>query len=206
MDCDPYREVLSARLDGRGDDDPGVDAHVAGCPACQAWLAAVEGLGARVDEHRAQAVTDRSPAILAALADELAAEERDARDESLLPWRAGLIALGVVELALALPVLLLGHEAGAGTHVAREMGSFDVALAVGFLVAAWRPARAWGMVPLVAVLAACLAVTSGVDIAEGRATFGGELLHLTHLLGLVLLWMLAHAYRRPVSGPNLAPS
>ena len=34
----------------------------------------------------------------------------------------------------------------------------------------------------------------------------GETLHMTHLLGLVMLWALAHAYRRPLPGPNLAPS
>ncbi len=206
MDCDRCREAISARLDGHDDEDPSIDEHLATCVACQAWRADAVGLAHRLDLHVADPVPDRSPAILAAMAAELAVDEQEARDESLLPWRVGLVALGVVELLLAVPALVAGQEAGAGVHVAREMGSFDVALAVGFLVAAWRPARAWGMVPLVAVLAGCLAVTSGVDIAEGRATFTGETLHLTHLVGLVMLWALAHAYRRPLPGPNLAPS
>lgn len=205
MDCDRCREAVSARLDGRDGDDPSVDEHLAGCAPCQRWRAEAVALAHRVDLHLAEPVPDRSSAILAALAGDLAVEEQAARDEALLPWRAGLIALGVVQLVLAVPVLLLGREAGAGVHVAREMGSFDVALAVGFLVAAWRPARAWGMVPLVAVLAGCLAVTSGIDIVEGRATLAGETLHLTHLLGLVMLWALAHAYRRPLARRRLAP-
>ena len=206
MDCERCREAVSARLDGHDVADPSVDEHLAACVGCQAWRADAVALVHRFDLHVAEPVPDRSPAILAALAADLAADEREARDDALLPWRVGLVALGVVQLLLAVPALLWGEDAGAGVHVAREVGSFDVALAVGFLVAAWRPARAWGMVPLVAVLAGCLAVTSGVDIADGRATFGGETLHLTHLLGLVMLWALAHAYRRPLPGPNLAPS
>lgn len=206
MDCERCREAVSAWLDGHDDEDPSVDEHLASCVACQAWRADAVALAHQLDLHLADPVPDRSAAILAVLAADLAAEEKESRDEALLPWRVGLVALGVVQLLLAVPALVAGEEAGAGVHVAREMGSFDVALAVGFLVAAWRPARAWGMVPLVAVLAGCLAVTSGVDIFEGRATLAGETLHLTHLLGLVMLWALAHAYRRPLPGPNLAPS
>lgn len=205
MDCDRCREAVSARLDGQDDADPTVDDHLVTCLACQAWRADAVALAHRVDLHVAEPVPDRSAAILAALAAEVVAEEQAAHDEALLPWRAGLAALGVVQLLLAVPVLL-GSEPGAGVHVAREMGSFDVALAVGFLFAAWRPARAWGMVPLVAVLSACLLATSAVDVLEGRATFGGETLHLTDLAGLVMLWALAHAYRRPLHRRNLAPS
>lgn len=205
MDCERCREAVSARLDGHDDADPAVDGHLAGCVACQGWRADAVALAHRVDLHVAEPVPDRSAAILAVLADEVVAEEKAAHDEALLPWRAGLAALGIVQLLLAVPVLL-GSEPGAGVHVAREMGSFDVALAVGFLFAAWRPARAWGMVPLVAVLAACLIATSAVDVIEGRTALAGETLHLTDLAGLVMLWALAHAYRRPLSRRNLAPS
>ena len=48
----------------------------------------------------------------------------------------------IVQLALALPALLLGEGAGVAPHVARHLGSFDVAIAIGLLVAAWRPERA----------------------------------------------------------------
>ena len=204
MDCRACREAISARLDGHDTDDPTVDAHLAGCLECQAWRADAVALAHRVDLHTAQSVPDRSSAILAALADASAADEASARAEALLPWRIGLAALGTVQLLLAAPVLLFGTEPGAGIHAAREMGSFDVALAVGFLVAAWRPARAWGMVPLVAALALCLAGTSVIDVAEGRATLTGETLHLTHVVGLVMLWALAHTYRRPLRSRSLA--
>lgn len=204
MDCRACREAISARLDGHDTDDPTVDSHLAGCNECQAWRADAVALAHRVDLHMAEPVPDRSAAILAALAEESAAEEAVARNQALLPWRIGLAALGAVQLLLAVPVLLFGSEPGAGIHAAREMGSFDVALAVGFLVAAWRPARAWGMVPLVAALALCLAATSVIDVVEGRATLAAETLHLTHVVGLVMLWALAHAYRQPLRSRSLA--
>lgn len=181
-----------------------MDSHLADCTACQAWRADAVALAHRVDLHVGQPVPDRSAAILAAMAEESAADEAAARADALLPWRIGLAALGSVQLLLSVPVLLFGNEPGAGIHVAREMGSFDVALAVGFLVAAWRPARAWGMVPLVAALALCLAATSVIDVVEDRATLAGETLHLTHVVGLVMLWALAHAYRRPIRSRSLA--
>jgi hypothetical protein len=38
------------------------------------------------------------------------------------------------------PLLILGHDQGAGTHAAHELGSFDLALAIAFAVGAIRPA------------------------------------------------------------------
>lgn len=196
---------MSARLDGHDTEDPDVDTHLAWCAECQAWRADVVALAHRIDLHCSDPVPDLSATVLAALAEEDAVAETAARLDALRPWRIGLATLGVLQLLLAIPVLLFGSEPGAGVHVAREMGSFDVALAVGFLFAAWRPARAWGMVPLVAALAGCLALTSAIDVSEGRAAMGAETLHLTHVVGLVMLWTLAHAYRRPVAGRNLVP-
>ncbi|MGH9054496.1 MAG: hypothetical protein ACRDYY_01300 [Acidimicrobiales bacterium] len=48
------------------------------------------------------------------------------------------------------------------------MGSLDVAVAVGFLVAVRRPARAMGMLALVGVAAGLLVVTAIVDLVVGR--------------------------------------
>lgn len=206
MDCARCREAVSARLDGHDVVGPAAESHLAGCAACRAWQADAVALAHRLVEHRVEPVPDRSAAILAAMAAEVAADEQLAHRDALLPWRAGLAALGTVQLLLALPVLLVGAEPGAGVHVAREMGSFDVALAMGFLFAAWRPARAWGMVPLVAVLSVCLAGSSAVDILEGRATVGAEALHVTDVVGLVMLWALAHAFRRPLPRRNLLTS
>ena len=96
-----------------------------------------------------------------------------------------LVGLAVAQLAIAVPDLL-----GGGTHAAHELGSWDIALAVGFLFAAWRPERAAGMVPLVGALVVLLLATSGMDVADGDARAARELSHVLEIWGLVCLWML----------------
>jgi predicted anti-sigma-YlaC factor YlaD len=76
-------------------------------------------------------------------------------------------------------------------HIAREIGSFDVALAVGLLVAAWQPARAWGLLPVVGALAVVLGITALLDIVQGTASSFGEVHHLLALAGVTLLWIVA---------------
>jgi hypothetical protein len=107
--------------------------------------------------------------------------------------RVGLITLAVVQMLLAIPVLLFGRDAGAPVHIAREIGSFDFALAVGFFFVGWRPARAYGMLPLVAAVVGCLAITTGVDLARGTATLLNESAHLLDVLGLAAVWELARS-------------
>ena len=108
--------------------------------------------------------------------------------------RIAVAAAAVVQLALALPVLIgafLSSELG--PHAGREMASFDIAVAVGFLAVAYRPARARAFVPVAIVLAACLAITSGVDIARGVAGFPHEIAHLVAVIQAGLLWALSRA-------------
>ena len=80
--------------------------------------------------------------------------------------RLAVAVAAVAQLALAVPVLLSGLGVAADPHTSREMASFDIALAVGFALAAYRPARARAFVPVAFVLAACLAATSAVDMAN----------------------------------------
>jgi len=142
----------------------------------------------------AEPTPDLGPTILSAIARERTAATRRFDPEAL---RGGLIALAVVQMLLALPVLLLGRDAGAPVHIAREVGSFDFALGVGFLFVGWRPARAYGMLPLVATLVACLGVSTAVDLARGTATLLGESAHLLDLFGLASVWELAK-----IDGPS----
>jgi predicted anti-sigma-YlaC factor YlaD len=188
MDCDRVREALSARLD---DEDPGLpeqalDRHLAACAGCQSWAASAGALNRVVRIAPAEAIPDLTPEILAA-----ARLRPQAARARLVRWALGLV--GILQLAVSVPVLVLG-AGSAPVHVARELASLDLALAVGFIVAAWRPHRAWGMLPLVAVLVASLAATAGLDLAEGHASAERELLHGLDLAGLALLWVLG---RRP---------
>src|SRR5205085_6412835 len=78
----------------------------------------------------------------------------------MLPVRLGLVLVGIAQLVLAVPSLVFGADEGAPVHIAHEAGSWDLALAVGFLFAAWRPLRAVGLLPFVVVLSACLGITA----------------------------------------------
>ena len=115
--------------------------------------------------------------------------------------RWALFVVALTQLALAAPALF-GQDSGATVHVAREVGSFGVALAVGLLVAAWQPARAWGLLPLAAALVLVMASTSVLDVVDGRATATGEAHHLLNLAGVAFLWLVARATRpAPVRRP-----
>ena len=62
-----------------------------------------------------------------------------------LTQRAGLAAVAAAQLAITVPLLLLGHDHDAGAHAAHELGSFDLALAIAFAVGAIRPALRPGL-------------------------------------------------------------
>jgi predicted anti-sigma-YlaC factor YlaD len=188
MRCIRFREAISARLDG---EDPGlpaeeIDAHVAGCPDCRSWAGA-----AASPALRALAAPDDQPALLARLVRPAAAPEpARAGLISTLEWRVVLAVIGLAQVALAWPggLLDVGH---ASIHLSHELSGWDMGLAAGFLVVAWRPARAWGMLPLVAVLVAAMVVTSAVDLASGHALLGREAVHALALAGLGCVWALA---------------
>jgi predicted anti-sigma-YlaC factor YlaD len=99
--------------------------------------------------------------------------------------------VGVAQLCLAVPALL-GDDGGAPIHIAHEQGSWFLALAVGLLVVAWRPARAAAMLPIMAALVAALGFTMALDIAAGRTQAAAEAPHGLAILGLGFLWVLAY--------------
>jgi len=111
-------------------------------------------------------------------------------------WRAVLALVGLFQVVVAWPGVLL-HDGHASVHLAHELTAWDMGLAVGFLLAALLPARAWGMLPLAVVLVACMTVTSALDAISGHALLGRELVHLLELAGLGVLWVLARRMPRP---------
>lgn len=196
ISCERCRNAVSAALD---DEDIGasaaaVHAHLVECADCRTFEADARLLHRTVRVTPAPAVPDLTPRILGALGDVEAepassnggVAHRDA-------WRAALALVAVVQIALALPALVLGSDAGLPAHTARHLGSFAVALGVGFLVVAWKPNRAPGLFPLAAALVACLVLTSVVDVANGRTAVVGELSHSTELLGLALCWLVGRS-------------
>lgn len=191
MDCTAAHLAVSDRLDGRTEagrlDDRALDAHLEICAACRAYAAEAAALHRRVRLRAAEPVPDLTAAILTAIG-------RDTDRARTNGLRLGLAAVGFVQLLVALPALVLGDDAGLPSHTARHLGSFAVALAIGFLFAAWKPERIGGVLPLTTVLVACLVVTSFVDVVQGRAAALNELgAHATEIVGLGMLWMLARA-------------
>ncbi|HVC14236.1 MAG TPA: hypothetical protein VND62_05185 [Acidimicrobiales bacterium] len=99
--------------------------------------------------------------------------------------------VAATQLALSVPAILYGHDHSAPVHLAHEMGSFDVAVAVGLLVAAYRPGRSVGMLSLLGAAAALLVVTASVDLVAGRTSVGDESPHVLVVAGWLLVRWLA---------------
>jgi predicted anti-sigma-YlaC factor YlaD len=189
VDCTSARAALSARLDGEPA-EPGLDAHLSGCPACRAYEQEVTRL-----TRRLRLAPAPEPVDLAARVQASARAERPRA-----PWTAErwlLAAVGGLMLLLAAVSLVTGG----GAHLLREAGVTDLALAVGVLTAAVQPWRAAGVLPVVVVLAAGLTVTSLADVLSGQVAPVDEAAHVLAPTAALLLWLL----RRQVPGTTATP-
>jgi predicted anti-sigma-YlaC factor YlaD len=206
MECTPIREALSARLDGEaeGIPDHAVDRHLVTCPGCRAWSEEVATLHRMVRVREAEPVPDLSAAIVDAH-QPAATRRRSLLGQAISGPRWALFVVALTQLVMAGPALF-GDDPGATVHVAREVGSFDVALAIGLLVAALQPARAWGLLPVAAALAAVMCGTALLDLADGRVSSLNEAHHLLDLAGVAFLWLVAKEVRpqRARGGPSPA--
>jgi predicted anti-sigma-YlaC factor YlaD len=196
MTCMQIHQAISARLDGEapGLDEATVYAHLGGCADCREFSHRAEALHRSVRLAPAPAIPDLAPGILAAIGNERAAAEETADADTHLALRWILVAIALAQIAVAVPALVFGSDAGLPVHAARHIGSFDVALAVGFLYAAWRPSRIPGLLPVVAALVVCLIGSSLLDVGAGRTPAFGEVQHVFDFVGLAVVWLLS----RPV--------
>lgn len=195
------RHAISARLDG---EDPGLDettvyGHLATCAACRAFAHDTEELHRVVRLSPAPEIPDLTPGILAAIGREtLAGAPAGESSETQRALRWILVAIAVAQIAIAIPALLFGAGAGLPVHTARHIGSFDVALGVGFLFAAWKPSRISGLMPVVVALVVCLVGSSLLDVASGSTAALGEGQHVLDFAGLAVVWLLSRPAPRPV--------
>ncbi len=193
MQCDEIREAISAAADGEATplERSMIDAHIARCTGCAAFAGAVGQLDRHVRIRPADAVPDLSRPILAA------ATRTRARD-----WpRYALLWVALTELVLAVPTLL-GASRNTTVHAAHELGSWEAALAVGLLVAAWQPRRAAGLLPFALALAGAMVATAVFDIVTGHAPAAGEAQHILDLVGVAALWLLTRS-AVPSRGPRV---
>lgn len=189
MLCADCQEALSARSDGELSEleEQLVAAHVLTCTACREFGEHIDALNRSVRVRPAEQVPDLSASILAAARPVPAAMPRSRE------WvRYVLVWVGLVQVVLAAPPLL-GSVSGTSVHVAREVGSFDLAIGVGLLVVAWQPRRAAGLLPMVSALVGALVVTAVLDVTMGRVGVAAEMPHILDLIGLAALWTLARS-------------
>jgi predicted anti-sigma-YlaC factor YlaD len=185
MRCERFREAISARIDG---EDPGLpdgalDAHLEACAECRGWQQRAHVITRRARLGGSFLDHDLTSRVLAA------APAASAGRRRRVTQRAGLAAMTVAQLAITVPLLLLGHDHDAGAHAAHELGSFDLALAIAFAVGAIRPALAAGLAWPCAIAAAGLTGTAVADLIGGQTPGADEAQHLVALAGaLLLIW------------------
>lgn len=185
--CTAVRESISARADGEEPllDVSACDTHIAGCAECRAFATGLAPLLRASRLRTAEAVPDLTGAILTA-----AAEDRVARGAARQDQVRGVLALvGVAQAVVAIVSLLTDG----GLHLGRELAAWELALGVGFVVAALQPSRATGMVPMVAVLSLTVIVGAIGDLAAGTTTLLAEAGHLVEVVGVLLVVAVSRA-------------
>jgi predicted anti-sigma-YlaC factor YlaD len=185
MDCTRARELISSIADDEAgaDDRNVVELHLGTCASCRQFSTAVSMLDRQVRIRPAEPVPDLVAAVTA--------RARPARLGRGGWVRPALAWVAVVMFLQSVPVLLLGNMAGTDTHNARHLGAFGTALAVGFAYAAWKPHRAFGMLPFTAALVVTTLISLLADVVGGTRTPVAELLHVSEVVGLTLLWVIA---------------
>jgi predicted anti-sigma-YlaC factor YlaD len=185
MDCTRARELISSIADDEAsaDDRDVVELHLGTCAPCRRFSAAVSVLDRQVRIRPAEPVPDLVAAVTA--------RARPARLGRGGWVRPALAWVAVVMFAQSVPVLLLGNMAGTDAHNARHLGAFGTALAIGFAYAAWKPHRAFGLLPFTSALVATTLISLLADVVGGTRTPVAELLHVSEVVGLTLLWVVA---------------
>lgn len=184
MECAAIRELLSAQLDqeSTSEEEARANTHLGRCAKCQAWWSAIGQVNRVLRVRLAETIPDLASGVVAR------ARPPTVGRRQLV--RLSLVAVAATELVLAAPGLSLGDGA-ASVHDARHLGSFGVAMSIGLLYVAWRPARAFGILPIVVALAVTMFMSAVVDVGHGRTTSMSEAHHVLEVAGLVLVWMLA---------------
>lgn len=191
VDCDTYREALSALLDGERSPIPEaqVEDHVAECPACRSWQLRATALTRALRLRPAEPTPDLVQSVLDAAGPLL--RRRRARR-----WpRVLLGGVAVCQVALgAAQALGWGHgdhqhatgEWMAG-HLFNESTSWNLALGLGMLWTAWRVRASSGLLPVLTAFLLVLTGFSTGDLVGGAVTVERLATHGLLVLGLVLL-------------------
>lgn len=183
--CTDARQWLSAFRDREAMPDSPARAHLDTCPGCTSWEQSLDGLTRRLVVRRASAPDVTAAALVAW------SQQPTAHVGELLAGRIALALAGVVGMVLAALTLV---QRGVGVHLSQDLAAMEAALAVGFLLAAWRPHRyGRAMLPVSAVAGVLTLLGTTSDVAGTAANLLAEASHLPVLLGLGGLFLLLDA-------------
>jgi hypothetical protein len=157
--------------------------------------------------RQAEVVPDLAATITARVAADLGSvpavdQHRPVPHDAVLGWlRSGLTFTGVLVVLLS-AALLVANDVSTPAHLA----AWDLAFGGALLVAAARPARAFGLLPMAVLLVVSMTTASVIEISDGHPASHGLVFHVAELVGVVLLALLArhvrpaaHRERLPVS-------
>ncbi len=191
MPCHPYREAISARLDGEplGMPARALEDHLGSCPACTDWAERAARATRRARLAPAPPVPDLTGAVLAALPRELPGAAAAARTRLVdTALRFVLLAIGVAQAGIAWPVLVTGAGAmSAPEHMAHETGAWNLAVAAALLAVAAAPRLAAGALTALGSLAVLLVPVTLADLGAGHVHLDRAVAHLLLLAGAVLV-------------------
>lgn len=187
MECDAARDAISAAIDDGGELSAVTLQHIAGCDECRDW---------QEQAHRLRRQTLR---VAASPIPDLEVGQLPARFR-LYRWLRFVLAWAGVLLVVWNVVDMFAPGSGSAIHLERHQAAFGVALGLAFLYVAWRPDRAYGMVPFAATFTLALSVSAVIDLVNGASTLVRESAHLVELAGLGVLWVLGAA-----AGPGKKP-
>ncbi|KAB7760121.1 MULTISPECIES: zf-HC2 domain-containing protein [Mycobacteriaceae] len=210
MECEIAREALSARMDGEHEPVPArrVDEHLASCPECRQWH---DELDSQMQLLRGLIAADRTR--ITTVADTVSPPALPETRTGLDWLRIGLAVVGTIQIVLAVlqaAGVSIGVHVGhtMGGHVVNESTAWSVALGVGMLVAAARPAAAMGLAIVGGVFTLVLTGYVVVDGLTGAVGAVRMLSHLPALAGVVLtvlVWR-RHAGEPPRPDRDAAPT
>lgn len=185
MPCASARELVSAAADDELSpaEEQLLASHLDRCADCAAYADRLASLTRTVRLRPVTRADDLTGRIMAR-----SRPPRLGRGGWLRP---ALAWVGIVVAFQSAGPLVFGELDGTPTHVARHVGASALALAIGLLYAAWRPDRAFGLLPLVVALFAATVVAAVLDTLAGDRTAFAELVHVAELVGMVLLWFVA---------------
>ena len=202
MQCETYREAVSARLDGEPLGMPAaeLDEHLAACPLCAAWADAAARVTRRVRRLPEPPAPDLTATVLAAVQQQVPTGRRTTN-----ALRLALAAVGVAQAVLAWPAIAYGGGSmPAPVHMTHETGAWNLGVAAAFVAVAVAPRLAAGALTFLGSFCALLVALTTDDLIAGRVPPERAISHLLLLAGVGLIAVMAWRGRRRRPAPTVA--